>query len=83
MENELHYNWLALRDRYLLTKSKKPLITDERYCEIEGLDPSVYAHDKNKLRDYFIAAQEDAEKGKAEYNKLLAFNGLLTDEDTQ
>ena len=83
MENELHYNWLALRDRYLLTKSKQPLITDQRYCEIEGLDPSVYAHNKQNMKDYFISKQEKKDRGLQEYNKLLAHNGLLTEEDTQ
>ena len=77
MTKETHYNWFALRDRYLLSKNKKPLMTDTRYCEIEGIDPDTYAYNREKMREYFISKQDDANKGAEQYDLFLAHNGIL------
>jgi hypothetical protein len=81
MKDKIHYNWFALRDRYLLSKDKEPIMTDERYCEIEGIDPSVYAHNKDKMREYFISKQEENQNGGEQYNLFLAHNGILIKEE--
>ncbi len=81
MTKETHYNWFALRDRYLLSKNKKPLMTDTRYCEIEGIDPDTYAYNREKMREYFISKQDDANKGAEQYDLFLAHNGILTKEE--
>jgi hypothetical protein len=83
MTEKTHYNWFALRDRYLLSKKKTPLMTDERYCEIEGIDPSVYAYDKTKMRDYFISKQDDHMEGAKQYDLFLAHNGILKKKENQ
>ena len=77
METQVHYNWMALRDRYLLTKAKTPIWTDEKYCEAEGLDPSVYAYNKEKMQEYFVSKQENTDKAIKEYEMFLINNGLL------
>jgi len=81
MKDKTHYNWFALRDRYLLTRKKEPLMTDERYCEIEGIDPSVYAYNKNNMRDYFISKQDNPDDGAKQYDLFLAHNGILNKEE--
>jgi hypothetical protein len=81
MTDKIHYNWFALRDRYLLSKKKQPLMTDERYCEIEGIDPDVYAHNKDKLREYFISKQDKPQDGAEQYDLFLAHNGILNKEE--
>lgn len=81
MTDKIHYNWLALRDRYLLGGKKKPLVTDERYCEIEGLDPEVYAYNKDNMRKYFIEKQDDPIYGAEQYDLYLAHNGILKREE--
>ena len=30
-------------------------MTDERYCEIESIDPDTYAYNREKMREYFIS----------------------------
>ena len=81
MTDKIHYNWFALRDRYLLSKKKQPLMTDERYCEIEGIDPSVYAYNKENMRDYFISKQDEPNDGAEQYDLFLAHNGILHKEE--
>ena len=70
-----HFNWMALRDRYLLKKTKTPTMTDERYCEIEAL-PERWAHTP-RLAVYWISKQPDKKKAKAQYRLWLSQNGLL------
>ena len=77
MKDKTHYNWFALRDRYLLTRKKEPMMTDERYCEIEGIDPSVYAYNKDNMREYFISKQDSPTDGALQYDLFLAHNGIL------
>jgi len=81
MKEKIHYNWFALRDRYLLSKQRQPLMTDERYCEIEGIDTDTYAHNKSKMREYFISKQDDAKEGAKQYDLFLAHNGILNKEE--
>ncbi|MDC6465107.1 hypothetical protein PQZ39_01615 [bacterium] len=81
MTDKTHYNWFALRDRYLLSKNKLPLMTDERYCEIEGIDPEVYAYSKDRMRDYFISKQDNPKEGAKQYDLFLAHNGILNKEE--
>ena len=81
MENtmtEIHYNYQALRERYMRSNKKVPDFTDERYCEIEGL-PLEWAN-TTKLVDYFIEQQTDPNKGRKDIMKLLAENGLSLQE---
>jgi hypothetical protein len=56
-------------------------MTDERYCEIEGIDPDVYAHNKDKLREYFISKQDKPQDGAEQYDLFLAHNGILNKEE--
>lgn len=56
-------------------------MTDERYCEIEGIDPSVYAYNKDNMREYFISKQEDPADGAMQYDLFLAHNGILNKEE--
>ena len=56
-------------------------MTDERYCEIEGIDPDTYAYNREKMREYFISKQDDAIIGAEKYDLFLAHNGILTKED--
>ena len=56
-------------------------MTDTRYCEIEGIDPDTYAYNREKMREYFISKQDDANKGAEQYDLFLAHNGILTKED--
>lgn len=71
---------MALRDRYLLKDNKRPIITDERYCEINGLDPDIYANNRDNMREYFIDQQTDKMKAEDQYDEYLARNGLLIPE---
>ena len=82
MTEKTHYNWFALRDRYLLSRKKEPLMTDERYCEIEGINPDIYAYNMNNMRDYFISKQEDSTEGAKQYDLFLAHNGILNKQDS-
>lgn len=56
-------------------------MTDERYCEIEGIDPDIYAYNKIKMRDYFISKQERPNEGAEQYDLFLAHNGILNKEE--
>lgn len=52
-------------------------MTDERYCEIEGINPNIYAYNMTNMRDYFISKQEDSVEGAKQYDLFLAHNGIL------
>lgn len=56
-------------------------MTDERYCEIEGIEPSFYAHNKDNMRKYFIDKQDNPIEGAKQYDLYLAHNGILTTEE--
>ena len=63
---KINYNIAALRGMP---------IDDARYCEIEGLDPSLA--NTPKLIDHFVSTQEDPKEAQKYINILLARNGLL------
>ena len=56
-------------------------MTDERYCEIEGIDPDTYAYNRENMRDYFISKQDDANIGAEQYDLLVTHNGILTEKE--
>lgn len=58
-------------------------MTDERYCEIESIDPDTYAYNREKMREYFISKQDDAIIGAEQYDLFLAHNGILNEEESE
>ena len=71
---QVHYNYQALRERYMRNNRKTPDFTDERYCKVEGL-PEEWANTP-KLVNHFIEQQSDPIRGRKEIMKLLAENGI-------